>query len=160
MPVLPNGEGRPVAVCEPGRMTSSKCGGISANGPGHVTPPTGATARATRRRSSTEVLVDDVVEAADRVMSQHVRRIAPPVFAHGLLFVDSGFDHLEIGATEEVLSRFVSDVLGRLQGLNDARFDELKSRWQAVKDADAEEKKISDFAKIIAKVVYFGISNI
>jgi hypothetical protein len=56
-------------------------------------------------------------------------------------FVDSGFDHLEIGATEEVLSRFVSEVLGRLQGLNDARVDELKSRWQAVNDADAEEKK-------------------
>src|SRR5256885_1087577 len=37
-PALPDGEGRPVAVCEPGPDDLVQCGGVGRNGPGHVLP--------------------------------------------------------------------------------------------------------------------------
>ncbi len=41
-------------------------------------------------------------------------------------FGDSGIDHLEKGATENVLAEFVSEILRRIEGLNDERVDKLR----------------------------------
>jgi hypothetical protein len=56
-------------------------------------------------------------------------------------FVDSGFDHLIKEATEEALARFVSEVLGRVRGMNDERVEQLHANWQANQGADADETK-------------------
>jgi hypothetical protein len=54
-------------------------------------------------------------------------------------FGDSGVDHLEKGPTEDVLSGFVSEVLRRVEGLNDERVLQLRENWQAIRSADVEE---------------------
>src|SRR5436189_279288 len=53
--------------------------------------------------------------------------------------VDSGFDHLELVESADVLVEFVSDILPRSDGLNDEPFDELKDNLRAIRRVDAEE---------------------
>jgi len=54
-------------------------------------------------------------------------------------FGDSGIDHLEKGPTENVLAEFVSEILRRVEGLNDERVDKLSRNWRAIRGADVEE---------------------
>jgi hypothetical protein len=54
-------------------------------------------------------------------------------------FVDSGFDHLDHKATEDALAVFVSEILGRVRGMNDQRVDDLNAHWRAIRAADSEE---------------------
>ncbi len=54
-------------------------------------------------------------------------------------FRDPGVDHLEKGPTEDILGEFVSEILGRIEGLNDERVDQLKENWRAIRTSDVEE---------------------
>jgi len=56
-------------------------------------------------------------------------------------FVDAGFDSLDNAATEDVLAEFVSEILGRVDGLDDPRVVELKENWRAIRGADPDETK-------------------
>jgi hypothetical protein len=55
-------------------------------------------------------------------------------------FVDSGWAALDNEPTEQSLSQFVSDVMTRVSGINDSRVLELRETWNAIQDADAEER--------------------
>ncbi len=57
-------------------------------------------------------------------------------------FGDSGIDHLEKGPTEDVLAEFVSEILRRIEGLNDERVDKLRENWRAIRGADVEEATV------------------
>lgn len=54
-------------------------------------------------------------------------------------FFDSGVDHLDKAPTEDILAEFVSDILRRVEGLNEERVDQLRENWQAIRSADADE---------------------
>jgi len=54
-------------------------------------------------------------------------------------FGDTGIDHLGKGATENVLAEFVSEILRRIEGLNDVRVDKLRENWRAIRGADVDE---------------------
>ena len=55
-------------------------------------------------------------------------------------FVDSGFDNLTVEATEDALAQLVSEILGRMDGLDDERVDELNTRWRAIRDAEPHDE--------------------
>jgi len=55
-------------------------------------------------------------------------------------FVDSGRNALHGGQTEQTLSRFVSDVLTRVNRIDDSRVRDLRETWDAIRQADAEER--------------------
>jgi hypothetical protein len=54
-------------------------------------------------------------------------------------FGDSGSDHLEKGPTEDILAEFVSEILRRVEDLNDEHVNQLRENWRAIRNADGEE---------------------
>jgi hypothetical protein len=55
-------------------------------------------------------------------------------------FLNSGFAILDIGDVMAGLSEFVAKVLGWCEGLADSRIDRLQADWNAITNADAEER--------------------
>jgi hypothetical protein len=54
-------------------------------------------------------------------------------------FIDSGADSLGVAATEDVLARFVAEILGRVEAVDDERVAQVHELWRAIRSADAEE---------------------
>ncbi len=58
-------------------------------------------------------------------------------------FADSGVNHLEKAPTEDVLAEFITEILRRVEGLNDERIVQLKENWRAIRSADIDEATFS-----------------
>lgn len=55
-------------------------------------------------------------------------------------FVDSDWASLDREPTEQTLARFVADVLSRVNQVNDSRVHDLHETWNAIRDAEPEER--------------------
>ncbi len=56
-------------------------------------------------------------------------------------FVDSGWTALETKPTEQTLAQFVSNILTRVNGIDDVRVRDVRDTWRAIQEADMEERQ-------------------
>lgn len=64
-------------------------------------------------------------------------------------FGDSGVDHLDKESTADNLAEFVTEILRRVEELNDERVDQLRVNWRAIRSADVDE---ASFCAVVARM--------